>query len=481
MESVWKLLMSPLSLKRMLDVGASMLVCLGVIVMAGWYAHIPRLIQIHPQFVPMQFNTALDFGLLGIALLGLSYGRQAIAIGCGVLIFLLGFLTLIQYIFDINLLIDELFIDHYIMTATSHPGRMAPNTALNFCLSSISILLMGRSKLILPRLFCASIGGGLVMGLGCVAMLGYLSHVETAYGWGKLTQMALHTSVGFMVTGALLIIAVKYLSMSNYGRSPLFFLPVTVGILGFTVTIALWQALYVSELRIAEIYGSTDSNFVAEAILIGGGAFSIVMMIAFWYAGKFKYQLETLREAKTQILQLNRRLEQLSYSDALTGIANRRLFDLTIEKEWGRAYREKSPLALIFIDIDCFKLYNDYYGHQQGDRCLQQIAEVIDSVARRTTDLTARYGGEEFVLLLPDTELRAAEKIAQKALEAVRDLRIAHKTSTVSPIVTFSAGVFACIPNDRLAIAAFIRKADQALYEAKKTNRNRVVSVVESV
>ena len=449
--------------------------------MTGWYGNIPSLIQIHSKFVPMQFNTALGFGLLGIALLGLSSGRRAIATSFAVIIFLLGFLTLTQYVFDVNLLIDQLFMKHYILTETSHPGRMAPNTALNFCLSSISILLMGRSKLIVPRLFCASVGGGLVMGLGFVAMLGYLSDMETAYGWGKLTQMALHTSVGFMVTGALLIITVKYLSVLNYGRSPLFFLPVTACILGFTVTIALWQALYVSELRIAKIYGSTDSNFIAEAILIGGGAFSIVMMIALWYAGKFKHQLETIREAKAQILQLNRRLEQLSYSDDLTGIANRRLFDLTIEKEWARAYREKSSMALIFIDIDCFKLYNDHYGHQQGDRCLQRVAEVIDSVARRTTDLTARYGGEEFVLLLPDTELGAAKKIAQKALEAVRDLRIAHQASTVSPIVTFSAGVHACIPEDRLAIATFINKADKALYEAKRANRNRVVTVVESV
>ncbi|NJN73658.1 MAG: GGDEF domain-containing protein [Limnothrix sp. RL_2_0] len=475
MESLWKLLTSPLYLKHMLDVGASVLLCLGFVVIFGWYIKSSSLVQLSPHFVPMQFNTALGFLLLGISLFALNNSRKAIATSCAAVIFLIVFLTLTQYLFKVDLLIDELLMDPYIVTATSHPGRMAPNTALNFCLSSFSILLMGRSKLTLPRLFFASISGGLVMGLGFVAMLGYLSNIETAYGWGRLTRMALHTSIGFVLTGALLIVAVKYLSARHYGRSPLFFLPVTVCILGFTVTIALWQAFWVAELTMKKQYTNADSNLVAESILIGGGVFSLVMASAVWYAEKFKYQLETLREAKTQILQLNQRLEQLSYSDALTGIANRRLFDLTIEKEWGRAYRDKSSLALIFIDIDCFKLYNDCYGHQQGDRCLQQVAEVLNSVARRSSDLTARYGGEEFVLLLPDTKLHTAQMIAQKALEGVRDLRISHKASPVSPIVTFSAGVYACIPEDRSAIAPFISKVDQALYEAKRMSRNRVV------
>lgn len=471
---IQRFLLSPFSLKYVLNLGAAVLCLLGLIVMVGWFVHQPSLIQLHPQFVPMQFNTALGFTLLGIALGALNSQQRAIATGGAVMIFLLGFLTLTQYIFDVDLLIDELFMKHYILTATSHPGRMAPNTALNFCLSSLAIWLMGRREL---NWFCVAstlVLGSLVAALGMVAALGYLSQVETAYGWGKLTQMALHTSIGFMLTGTLIIVMVKRFSLQTFRRSPIFFLPTTFGILSITVTIGFWQALRASELSIQAQYNVPDSNFIAEAILVSGGLFSVVLAIAVWYAEKFRNQVEILEAAKHRITQLNNRLEKLSYLDSLTGIPNRRFFDLSLEKEWGRAYREKSSLALIFIDVDCFKLYNDYYGHQEGDRCLQQVAEVINSMARRTTDLAARYGGEEFVLLLPDTELQAAQEIAQKTLEAVRNLRIAHKTSPVSQIVTFSAGVHACIPEDRLAIATFIKQTDKALYKAKKISRNRI-------
>ncbi|MGB2926144.1 MAG: diguanylate cyclase [Limnothrix sp.] len=474
---IQRVLLPPFSSRRALDFGAATLCLLGLVVMLGWFWRLRSLIQLHSQFVPMQFNTALGFTLLGLTLGALNHQRKAIATSCAAIVFLIGFLTLTQYLFDVDLLIDELLMKHYIVKATSHPGRMAPNTALNFCLSSFSILLMGRSRLKWPYLFAASILGSLVAGLGMVAALGYLSQVETAYGWGKFTHMALHTSIGFILTGMLIIVMVKRLNLRIFRRSPIFFLPTTISILSITVTIGFWQALRASELSIEAKYNVPDSNFIAEALLVGGLLLSVVLAIAVLYAERFKNQVEILKAAKYQITQLNNRLEKLSYLDSLTGIPNRRFFDLNLEKEWGRAYREKRPIALIFIDIDYFKLYNDYYGHPEGDRCLQQVAEMINRTARRTTDLAARYGGEEFVILLPGTTLEAAQDIAQKTLDCVRELRIPHHTSPVSSVVTFSAGVHACIPENQLAITAFIKKTDDALYQAKKISRNRVVAV----
>ena len=169
-------------------------------------------------------------------------------------------------------------------------------------------------------------------------------------------------------------------------------------------------------------------------------------------------------------------LRSQTFSDGLTGIANRRHFDVAIEKEMRRAMRTGSPLSLLMIDIDHFKDYNDHYGHQQGDDCLIRVAAELAAMLQRPTDLLARYGGEEFAAILPDTDpaqaLRMAEAIRQRAAE----LRIPHaKTGNDVKHITVSIGIATQHPQQPLAISALIGAADRALYLAKGAGRNRVM------
>jgi diguanylate cyclase (GGDEF)-like protein len=335
---------------------------------------------------------------------------------------------------------------------------------------------MSTKKLNLNQLLVGSFLGTVIMGLGSVAFLGYLSNVEAAYGWGNLTKMAIHTSIGFIVVGMMLVLEARYLSWQIQQKIPSVVLPLILSVLGFTITICLWQALYSTELYITNQYGFKTKNFVAEGILIFGGLFSIVIAIAVWFAIRSREQLEALRLAQAEILILNQQLKKMSYLDGLTEIPNRRSFDTVIEKELARACRYQHSIALILLDIDYFKAYNDYYGHQMGDHCLQQVAHTISNMAQRKTDVAARYGGEEFALLLPDATLIDAEKIAAMTLQAIADLKIPHEKSKVSNVVTVSAGLSVCIPSLDTTIEELILHADQALYEAKAQGRSCIVA-----
>ena len=169
-----------------------------------------------------------------------------------------------------------------------------------------------------------------------------------------------------------------------------------------------------------------------------------------------------------------KRLEELAYIDSLTKIANRRYFDEFLEKEWNYCKRNKKELSIILLDIDFFKQYNDTYGHQAGDLCLQKIARCLEDKLNRSHDLVARYGGEEFVCILPNTNKLDAINIATKLKIAVQNLEIPHENSRISSMVTISLGVSTVIPKDELDKTKLIKKADNALYLAKENGRNRV-------
>lgn len=166
-------------------------------------------------------------------------------------------------------------------------------------------------------------------------------------------------------------------------------------------------------------------------------------------------------------------LEEMSYQDGLTGIANRRKFDEYFVQEWNRALRNGKPLTIIMADLDFFKPYNDALGHQAGDECLKQIALALKSKVLRASDLIARYGGEEFVCVLPDTDIVGAKVIAEELRQAVHALNLPHPNSTVSPYVTISLGVACCVPRRGLA-NTLLQTADATLYQAKTKGRNRV-------
>jgi diguanylate cyclase (GGDEF)-like protein len=170
-------------------------------------------------------------------------------------------------------------------------------------------------------------------------------------------------------------------------------------------------------------------------------------------------------------------LRSLSLTDGLTGIANRRQFDQVIQSEWRRCMRADQPIALILIDVDFFKLYNDHYGHQAGDQCLVALAAALKSHVPRTNDLLARYGGEEFVVILPCTPLAGAEQKARQLERAVRDLKMPHEKSTAASYVTISLGVAVTVPTRRDDYATLIAEADSQLYLAKKSGRGQMRSV----
>lgn len=180
------------------------------------------------------------------------------------------------------------------------------------------------------------------------------------------------------------------------------------------------------------------------------------------------------KRVEGELASLQRKLEQFSYQDSLTGIANRRMFDQTLDREWSRSQRNQKPLSLMLIDIDFFKQFNDFYGHQQGDDCIISVARALTSISKRTSDLVARYGGEEFVILLPETEAKDARRLAGMCLHKIIEQQIPHESSKISDVVTISIGVSTIIPLLSTQPESLISAADKLLYKAKKNGRNRV-------
>jgi diguanylate cyclase (GGDEF)-like protein len=177
-------------------------------------------------------------------------------------------------------------------------------------------------------------------------------------------------------------------------------------------------------------------------------------------------------ERTQQLAIANERLEQLSVTDPLTGAANRRRLEEALRDEWQRARRTRAPLSVAMIDIDHFKQYNDRHGHREGDRCLQHVAAQIDRSVR-ATDLLARYGGEEFAVVMPDTDLVAAGEAAERVRVAIVELA---EPLTADQIVTASIGVAMLDDADGQNPDQLLERADGALYQAKRTGRNRVCS-----
>ncbi len=173
-------------------------------------------------------------------------------------------------------------------------------------------------------------------------------------------------------------------------------------------------------------------------------------------------------------------LTRLSNLDGLTNIANRRRFDEEYEQGWHEAQRKQLPLSLIMVDIDYFKQFNDAYGHQVGDECLQKVAKALEKSVIRNADLVARFGGEEFVLILPNTDSKGAITIAQTILDNVKQLDIEHRLSGVAQVLTTSLGIATLTPVKNDVLSTLITQADQALYQAKETGRDRWVLFKET-
>lgn len=189
----------------------------------------------------------------------------------------------------------------------------------------------------------------------------------------------------------------------------------------------------------------------------------------------FMFDITERKATEDKLLRLQKELEELSFKDGLTGVANRRMFDTVLEKEWRHALRQQQPLSLILFDVDDFKQYNDHYGHLQGDECLRRLAHTIARAPMRPRDFFGRFGGEEFVLILPETDAQAAHRVAQRCRELLAEQRIPHAKSRVSDFLTISMGIHTIVPTPDSHPADLIRSVDARLYQAKRAGRNCII------
>ncbi|MCW8933097.1 MAG: GGDEF domain-containing protein [Gammaproteobacteria bacterium] len=185
--------------------------------------------------------------------------------------------------------------------------------------------------------------------------------------------------------------------------------------------------------------------------------------------------VNTLSESNQQLQNANEKLETLTLEDALTGLHNRRYFEMQLEFEWKRESREKKVLTLMVIDIDYFKLYNDTYGHAEGDVCLKRVSHILESSLHRSTDVIARIGGEEFVVMLPNINIDGALTLAKQMQQQLHQAGLTHATSPLGDNVTVSIGIASVIPDDNATALGLFKAADKALYKAKTKGRNQVV------
>jgi len=235
-----------------------------------------------------------------------------------------------------------------------------------------------------------------------------------------------------------------------------------------------------NEIPILMVTANTDENKLKEAFEAGAMDYlekpisKTELEARIGSALRLKKELARRKELLGQLQKANKKLELLSSMDSLTDIANRRTFNWFLEKEWRRSIRKNHPVALIMIDIDFFKLYNDTYGHQKGDSCLKQVASVISAAGKRPGDLVARYGGEEFAVILAETDLATAENIAENIRKEIEKTSMHHENSPISDHVTLSLGVASMTATRGSSPDQLVEAADSALYMAKRAGRNKV-------
>lgn len=246
------------------------------------------------------------------------------------------------------------------------------------------------------------------------------------------------------------------------------------------------------------LYCSSQILFIAllpyfqqsSSVLYGHYVNSSTLAVLSWIISRIRYvsfvedfeykrviqeKNDELAKVNKELEEANRILKELSQIDGTTGIFNRSVFDQVMLTEWNRCRRHSIPLSLIIIDIDFFKTFNDNYGHLAGDNCLRQVAKLLKSCAKRSSDTVARYGGDEFTIILPHMEKEDAVNFAEQLRKRVlKEITIPHEYPSILTHLTISLGVATIIPSSESSIKEFINAADQALYEAKK-ERNKVV------
>jgi diguanylate cyclase (GGDEF)-like protein len=238
--------------------------------------------------------------------------------------------------------------------------------------------------------------------------------------------------------------------------------------------LAMWGGGYLGVTAVLLAGQSVNWLLTHQTLTAGCGVATIVAWLMERHSRQVFLQQSLISLEKARSDDMAERMKEMSREDALTGLANRRHFDEVLHLEWQRCMRDGASLSLMFIDVDFFKPYNDEYGHQAGDDCLQHLGGILADHARRPGDLAARYGGEEFVVLYPQTGPRSLEQMADKLLRAVADERMPHGHSSVADHITVSIGTACIVPEQSYSPEQLVAAADHAVYEAKNKGRNRV-------
>jgi two-component system, chemotaxis family, response regulator WspR len=261
---------------------------------------------------------------------------------------------------------------------------------------------------------------------------------------------------------------------------------------GFDLIARYRADLRLSAIPVIVLSAKEDPRLKAHSFAVGASDYLVKLPDRIELAARIRYHsaayinhierdqaFQALRESEQKLAAANVELAQLAALDGLTGIANRRRFDQSMQIEWQRGQRERTPLSLLLCDVDFFKLYNDNFGHQGGDLCLKKVASVLTSNLKRPADLAARYGGEEFAVILPQTAAAGALKVARACCQHLENLNLEHPGAADKGVVTMSIGAATLVPSADASVEQLIALADRALYAAKRAGRNRVVNAAE--
>ena len=472
----------------------------GLAVICGWLFNIPLLKSVMPDLATMKVNTACAFLAAGVALWLLHtsrQGSQSLRIGraLSVIVIAVGGLTSAEYVFGLDLGIDQLILPDTAQAANGlAPGLMAPATALSFFMVGVALIALKARQprfaawphwLVVPPLFISTL-----------AVVGYAYGVSSLYEVRAYSSMAVHTALSFFILTLSILaadlahgfarIATSDTAGGVVSRRLLPTLPLILFALGWVRLAGQEAGLYDTRFGLA-LMVLLSITVCTVAVASTGITLDKIDTtrrraegeVANLNAGlerRVQQRTEQLAEVSAELTAANASLKQLSLHDGLTTLANRRFFDKYLAGQIAIAYWQKRSLALVLCDVDAFKAYNDHYGHQAGDECLKQVAAAIRSCCRRPADLAARYGGEEFAMILPATGLIGATQIAEAARDAVAQLRVPHARSPTAPYVTISGGVAILLQNTDLTGQQLIAAADEGLFQAKRQGRNRMVS-----
>ena len=421
---------------------------MGILVLVGWALDVTSLKSILPGFATMKANTSLGITLLGGALCLTLYGGAAAWVGkvAAALVVILGLVTLTEYVLSWDAGLDQLLFQDPDTLAIDYPGRPSHATAFNLMILGIGLL--GADS---RAHRCLTTVMALVASLvSWIALNGYVFGAQALYGVGLYSSIALHTAALFLLYGLGLLAAQPRCSPTRLVLSK-----------GMGGTLSRWLLPFAFLappvlgwlFRHFEIMGAFNEEFgwALYSVATSVGSVGLIVILA--------RRVATIDAARAKAMELSRH-------DPLTGLPNRRAFNDFILENFRLARRHSRPLALLMLDIDYFKIYNDTFGHPAGDQALIITARLLNRHARET-DLVARVGGEEFAVVLPETDVAGAVLLAERIREEV------EQSATYLSPVTISIGAAGLTERDK-DTDMFIKESDTALYRAKEQGRNRV-------